>query len=277
MILDKELQNEEIGLHSTEWEELHFPCVAVGEDDILGRVEGEPLLPFRNGSPFRDLTWVEQTQHSMLKSRWECMYQGNPIPTEEDADFKLNYFQFVDVVPDSTRTRRRIISWDFNFKGADKHSDYIVGCVIDIIDGVMYPIHLYRNKVKFEQLVEDIKELNYQFNPNYNLIEAKANGHAIIETLQGQVNNIIPINPKDSKEQRIISTIPDIRTGKVLFVKNKDFNKIIIDEYRAFPRGKHDDVMDTITQAVIWYRSTNQKPIKVTKGASPIINILRRR
>lgn len=65
----------------------------------------------------------------------------------------------------------------------------------------------------------------------------------------------------------------------------KDYAKMVVDECAAFPRGKYDDLVDSTTQAIWWFRAMGylerreeqfvrkEESLKKYKEIPPIYNV----
>ena len=81
------------------------------------------------------------------------------------------------------------------------------------------------------------------------LIEDKANGSAIIQTLQKEMF-CIPVNPQGGKVARVSAVSPAIESGHVYVPSGAAWLYEFLDQFSAFPAGKHDDMVDSATQAI---------------------------
>ena len=190
-----------------------MPAIAEDENDILGRNLGEPLsreLGF-------DEHWAESKKIEVGSRTWASLYQQRPRP-EQGSIFKREWLQFVDYVP--TRYDDMLISWDMTFKDSNA-SDYVVGQVWLKDKANYYCIEQVRGQMDFTQSMQAVINLKNKY-PRCRriLIEDKANGPAIINTLKNRISGIIPITPKESKEARAFSVTPLFEAGNVFFYRN---------------------------------------------------------
>ncbi len=85
------------------------------------------------------------------------------------------------------------------------------------------------------------------------LVEDKANGPAIIDTLRREITGIMPVSPgADSKEARAASVSPVFEAGQI-FVPHPRWKPEIedmIEEWVGFPNMPHDDTVDSMVYAV---------------------------
>jgi predicted phage terminase large subunit-like protein len=86
------------------------------------------------------------------------------------------------------------------------------------------------------------------------LVEDKANGTAVIDSLKKEIAGIVPVNPRDSKYSRASGVSPFIEAGNVFLPAPQValFAGVdsLIDEAAAFPNGTHDDQVDATSQAL---------------------------
>ena len=84
------------------------------------------------------------------------------------------------------------------------------------------------------------------------LVEDKANGPAIIDTLRQFVNGIIPILPEGGKESRASAIQPAVESGHVLLPEGAPWLDDFLGEISSFPVGAKDDQVDALSQALIY-------------------------
>ena len=97
------------------------------------------------------------------------------------------------------------------------------------------------------------------------LIEDKANGPAIINTLKHEISGIIPYNPgSDSKEARASACTPQIESGNVYIPHPLLYDWVdkYIDVWAKFPLVKHDEEVDITSQALNYWDATPEIRIR---------------
>jgi predicted phage terminase large subunit-like protein len=67
------------------------------------------------------------------------------------------------------------------------------------------------------------------------------------------VINFTPSKGND-KHTRVNSVSPLFESGRIWAPKDMDFAQEVIEECAAFPYGDHDDLVDSMTQAVMRFR-----------------------
>lgn len=89
------------------------------------------------------------------------------------------------------------------------------------------------------------------------LIEDKANGPAIINTLRQKLTSIIGLNPEGGKESRASAMQPRIESGHIMLPDGAPWLEDYIAEFASFPVGAHDDQVDALSQYIIYITDDN--------------------
>jgi predicted phage terminase large subunit-like protein len=239
----------EAGAEEENWEVLSLPAISTGfpsEDDD----RTEPGLPL----------WPEQYPLSRLlaiKSKvggkvWASLFQQEPAPDEGNV-VNTNWFKYYKEAPEFDFI---FASWDFTFKDKEK-SDFVVGQIWGIVGVRRYLVHQYRDRMSFTKTLSAMLKCVRQY-PNLReiVVEEKANGAAIIDTLKEKIGIIVPYNPSESKTARAAAIAPQIEAGNV-YIPDPDYHPDAdwvddyINEWKHFPNGANDDQVDATTQAII--------------------------
>jgi len=231
------LLNKEYG-KPLPWDVVNIPMEAEA-NDILGREEGEPLWD-RYGKDFI----AERKQYH---STFSALYQGRPT-AEQGNLIKRAWFQYYKVKPD--RFDQIIQSWDCTFKDS-VGTDYVVGQVWGRVGADKYLLDMVRDRMDFPTTLTAIIQLTRKWpKTQAKLIEDKANGPAIISMLRKRISGIIPVEPRGSKLARVQAVSPHIESGNVYLPIDAEWCKDFIDECVSFPNGAHDDMVDSMSQAL---------------------------
>jgi predicted phage terminase large subunit-like protein len=142
-------------------------------------------------------------------------------------------------------------SWDCTFKDSDG-SDWVVGIVLGRVGADKYLLARKREHLGFTATKKAIKQQRTDYPECWEIIiEDKANGTAVIEELQREISGIIAVNPLGGKEARAAAIEPQVEAGNVFLDEDAEWLGEWVDEFAAFPRGKHDDQVDALSQALI--------------------------
>ena len=230
------------------WERIRLPAIAEDEDDLLGREIDEPLCPELGF----DEEWAEEKKQSVGSMVWSALYQQRPSPADGEF-FKRKHWKYYKVLPDLSEFDEIIQSWDMAFKDSAKNdNDFVVGEVWGRIGAKKYLIDMVRGRMNFPATVQAFRNLTARYpEAHAKLVEDKANGTAVIQTLQNEIHGIIPINPEGGKESRASSASVDVEAGNVYLPDPslKPWVHDFVEEHASFPNGAHDDMVDAHSQA----------------------------
>lgn len=231
-----------------QWEVLSLPAMA-DEDDPLGRSVGDPLWPAR--FPLPELEAVKRAVGSRV---WAALYQQRPSP-EEGGIIKRAWWRFYDTPP--ADFEQMLISWDLAFKNVESSSgnpDYVVGQVWGRRGADCYLLDQERGRWDFVETVAVVERLAARW-PEARpvLIEDAANGPAVIASLRRKLGAILPVKPEGGKVARVNAISPWLESGNVYLPApaTHPWVQELIEEAAAFPNGRHDDQVDSMSQALI--------------------------
>lgn len=226
--------------------------------------EGEILWP-----DFMNEKRVLSTKKTLGEKVWAALYQQRPAPKEGNI-VKAKWFKWYREVP--TDLDMIVASWDFTFKDTKK-SDYVVGGVWGIKGADKYLLHIVRKKMSFtKSIVEMLKVSNMYRDCSKIIVEAKANGEAIMDTLKGKISGIVPFVPTSSKEARANAVAPQIEAGNVhlpdplYFKEYKEEIAAFVKEWTTFPNATHDDCVDMTSQFLLDSNSQNSWLDQLAQG-----------
>ena len=87
------------------------------------------------------------------------------------------------------------------------------------------------------------------------MVENKANGPAIVNTLKKEIPGMVEFNPKGSKEERAMSVTPYFEAGNIHFPdpKNAPWVNDLIKDLLMFPKGEYKDTVDALVQGILYF------------------------
>lgn len=220
---------------------------AIAEFDIPARhiKAGQPLWPEKY-----DLQSLNNTKAMVGSYEWNALYQQHPSPLEGGI-FNRKWWKFYKATEIPTKFDTIIQSWDMAFKGTD-HSDYVVGGVWGKIGADRYLLDLTRGRMTFTETIRAVKELTVRWpNAIAKVVEDKANGTAVIDTLKREIPGLIPFNPRGTKVERANAVSPNVESGNVYLPIYKPWTQDFVEELASFPNGANDDQVDMFTQAML--------------------------
>ena len=223
--------------------------VEAEEGDLLGRKPGEPLCPELG----KDETWLRQFKRSYLSDArggeraWQALYQCRPRREEGDL-VKRGWWKFYD--PAEVRDfAAEVISVDAAFKGGENND--FVAITVWGKRGNDYFLRDCRNEhLDFSATVRAVREMGKRW-PRARAVlnEDKANGSAVISVLSREMF-CIPVDPRGGKVARVNAVSAAIESGHVYLPRGAAWLGEYLDQWSAFPAGRHDDCVDSSTQAL---------------------------
>lgn len=240
---------------------INLPCEAEA-NDILGREIGDALCPEigKDNKWLADFKAAHMTEEGVRS--WNALYQGRPTAREGNL-LKREWWQYYNVSDYEDGLLAfdtMIMSVDAAFKD-EKQNDYVAIGVWGKKGNRIYLVDCINEHLNFTATLRKIKVLKARY-PKVGavLIEDKANGTAIIQVLKGEIMGVIPVSPDSSKEARVNAISFYIEAGNVYVPKDKNFTWEFVDQCASFPNGKHDDLVDMMSQAVS--RLANSRAIR---------------
>ena len=223
--------------------------VEAGEDDPLGRAPGESLCPELG----KDGKWLQQFKAAYLGDpeggarAWSALYMCSPR-VEGGNIVKREWWKRYDPRK-VTRFATQVISVDASFKGTETN-DFVAIEVWGKLGTDYYLRYCMNAHMDFPQTLQAIRTVRRLYpEAGAVLIEDKANGSAIIQTLQKEMF-CIGINPLGGKEARVHAVSPAVESGHVYIPEGEPWAEAFIDQFTAFPAGKNDDMVDAASQAL---------------------------
>ena len=231
-----------------QWEVLSFPAIAETvrhPEDI--REEGEALWPDKYSVERLDTVKIAIGSYD-----WNALYQQHPAPSEGGL-FKREHWQYWNELP--AKLTEWIQSWDCAFKATDT-SDYVVGQVWARDGANRYLIDQIRRRMTFTETIQAIRDMSKLYPRTHRkLIEDKANGSAVIDLLKREITGLVPVEPHGGKETRAQATAPAVEAGNIFLPKSAPWLGDFAEECATFPNGAHDDQVDAMTQANMYFNS----------------------
>jgi len=141
-------------------------------------------------------------------------------------------------------------SWDMAFKDTKK-SDFVVGQVQAAVGADRYLLDQVRARMDLPATLLAVRQLSARWREaSLKLVEDKANGPAVIQSLCHEIAGFVEVNPEGGKISRAAAASPQLESGNwylphpLLAPWVEEF----IGECAAFPAGAYDDQVDAWSQ-----------------------------
>lgn len=178
--------------------------------------------------------------------------QQNPAP-RSGIIFKRSDWRYWKVRPDVDEV---VLSVDCTFKDLES-SDYISIQAWGSKGANRYLLKRLKERLNFSATVTAVRAMHALFPDAIAvLIEDKANGTAVIETLSGQISGVLPIQPDGGKVARAYAMQPEQEAGNIWLPDpsvDPDIETFLT-EASSFPGSPNDDEVDAMSQYVNWAR-----------------------
>lgn len=226
---------------------LRFPAINLADESGY-----DPTLPQGALVPeLHSLAKLYETKGLFSDYWWSALYQQTPKALGGNVfkDFCVQYYVPKDL---PKKFDKVIASWDCTFKDTDG-TDYVVGQVWGKAGANVYLLDQIRARMSFSVTAKAIVTLKNKWPQTREiLIEDKANGPAVIDTLKGIVAGIIPIEPDGSKLARAhaVTSYWEALNVWLPHYELHPWIKHFVTEVTSFPAGANDDQVDSMTQAL---------------------------
>jgi predicted phage terminase large subunit-like protein len=238
-------------IESGGWEVLSLPAIAeqderiaIGDNQFHMRRAGEALHP-----ELESLESLKELQRQ-IGSEFAAQYQQSPVPPG-GAMIRREWLRYYDKLPERTYRTKIIQSWDTAAKDGAQN-DWSVCTTWMIVDGRYYLIDLVRGRYDYPRLKATAVALAQKHKPHCVLIEDASTGTALAQELKsihfGGAVRLVSI--ERDKIGRLYVHQAKFEAGLVLFPKGAPFLAELEAELLAFPQGKTDDQVDSISQAL---------------------------
>jgi predicted phage terminase large subunit-like protein len=235
-----------------------------------------------------ELLWPEKVTREYLEELkitlgsylYAGQYQQRPSPAGGGL-FKRHRFQFwrpshmnlppiqvkmpngdvisIDAVPLPAEFDQVIQSWDMSFKD-NANCDYVVGQVWGAFRADRFLLDQRRDRMDMPSTKEAVKDLTSLYpRAATKLVEAKANGPAVVQELRHDVSGLVEVNPEGGKVARAHAVSAQVESGNVYLPHPAiaPWVQAFIEEVVSFPNGRNDDQVDAMTQALNRLRNTS--------------------
>ena len=231
-----------------QWHVVEFPAIL-----DHGSRNPVPVWP-----EYWKLEELEKVQATLPVGKWNAQWMQNPT-AEEGSIIKREWWQTWEK-EQMPQLHHVIQSYDTAFMKKES-ADYSAITTW----GVFYPsedsgpnlilLDAVKERFEFPELRRVAMEQYQYWNPETIIIESKASGLPLTYELRKMGLPVINFTPSrgNDKHTRVNAVAPLFESGKI-WAPDLKFAEEVIEECAAFPYGDHDDLVDSMTQAVMRFR-----------------------
>ena len=231
-------------IKSDKWEIVEFPAIMPS---------GKPVWP-----EYWKKEELEGVKASLSIGKWNAQWMQNPT-AEEGSIIKREWWKVwdKDYIPQlyhviqsydtaflkkETADYSAITTWWIFYPNPDSPAHLI------LLDAV-------KDRLEFPELRKKALEQYKYWNPETVIVESKASGLPLTYELRKMGIPVINYTPSkgNDKHARVNAVAPIFESG-MIWAPEQKFAEEVIEECAAFPYGDNDDLVDSMTQAVMRFR-----------------------
>ena len=228
-----------------QWEVVEFPAIFPETDNVLW-------------PEFWSREELDGVRASIPVAKWNAQYLQNPT-AEEGAIIKREWWNVWDH-DDPPVVDYIIQSYDTAFTKSER-ADYSAITTWGVFhpdegdEAAIILLDAEKGRWEFPELKDAAMRLYEEFEPDMVLIEQKASGTPLTQDLRKMgipVSGFTPGRGAD-KFSRMNACAPVFESGMV-YAPDTRWAEEVIEECASFPNGEHDDLADSMTQAILRFR-----------------------
>jgi predicted phage terminase large subunit-like protein len=245
-------------LGQEQWDVVSFPAIAeadevhqietIWEKQCFTRRQGEALHPDRE-----PLDTLDRIRRTIGEYNFAGQYQQSPAPLGGGM-VKAEWFKRYRERERPERFEHIVQSWDTANK-ATELSDFSVCTTWGVKDKKLFLLCVFRRRLEYPALKRAVREQQSLFNATVVLIEDKASGTQLIqELITDGCHGVTRYEPTTDKIMRLNAQTAAIENGFVHIPETAPWLAEYLHEMTVFPKGKHDDQVDSTAQFLDWYK-----------------------
>jgi predicted phage terminase large subunit-like protein len=229
------------------WEVIQFPAIL---DD------GEPLWP-----EFWPLKQLEALRDELPSSKWQAQYMQTPT-SEVSAIVKREWWKIWEH-ENPPPCDFIIQSWDTAFLKTER-SDYSAQTTwgvfykdndVGVSSANIILLNSFKKRMEFPELKQKAYEDFKEWQPDSLIVEAKASGAPLVFELRAMGIPVQEFTPSKGNDKIArLNAVADIFASGRVWVPDTRWGEELVEEVASFPSGEHDDLVDSMTQALLRFR-----------------------
>lgn len=252
------------------WEVLDLPAI--------DESEGDPKALWPASYPLEALYEIRR---AVGPRDWLALYQQRPRP-EGGGEFKEDWIQYYGSLGTGSHLKKLILVDPASGKRKDKENDFTSIWVVGLgSDENFYVLDMVRDRLNLVERTAKLFALVRKYRP-YEVRYEEYGMQADIQHIKSKMEELqyrfplVPVGGTTPKENRIRRMIPAFYQRRMWFPREHPYTDItgklvdlvkafIEEEYKAFPVGRHDDMMDALARLF-----EPERPLQFPGGAQDI-------
>lgn len=233
------------------FEHLNLPAIGekqeripLGKNRVHVRKPGELLNPARENEET-----LAELRRELGPAVFATQYQQDPVAPDGNL-LRWEWFKTYTVIPKRSEFQKIIQSWDTGMSAAPT-SDWSVCTTWGFRDRKWHLVDVFRRRLDYPDLRATVIRLHKIWQADLVIIEDACSGKSLWQDLRasGPFRPLM-IKPWSSKEERFVGTLGEVEAGNILLPTEAPWLEAFRAELKAFPNGRHDDQVDSFSQAV---------------------------
>ena len=237
------LLNNQKEVKGDQWDVVEFPAI----------IDHEPVWP-----EYWKIGELESVQATLPVAKWNAQWMQKPT-SEEGAIIKREWWQIWDK-DELPYVEYVIQSYDTAFLKKET-ADYSAITTW----GVFYPnedskpnlilMDTVKDRFEFPELRRvALDQYNY-WKPDMVIVEQKASGTPLTHELRQMDIPVMTFTPSRGNDKHVrVNTCAPLFEAGLIWAPDMKFAEEVVEECAAFPHGDHDDLVDSMTMAVMRFR-----------------------
>ncbi len=227
-----------------EWEVIELPAILPS---------GNPLWP-----QFWSLEELTALKEELPVHKWMAQYMQAPTGAEGALIKREWWREWEHDKP--PRCDYIIQSWDTAFNKGTRN-DFSACITLGIFHPEDEPhpqiilLDAFKERMEFPELKAKALELYKEYEPDCCIIEAKAAGTPLLQELRSigiPLQDYTPVRGNDKITR--VNAVADLFASGMVWAPQTRWAEEVIEEFASFPQGEHDDLVDSMTQALLRFR-----------------------
>jgi predicted phage terminase large subunit-like protein len=238
------------GTGKEKWHTIIFPAILPS---------GRQLWP-----EFWPLEEIESLREEMDPVYWAAQYQQDPTSNVAAIVKRDQWKKLVGEIPEVQFTLTTVDTAHTTDKKNDWSAWTTWGVFRHDIDGrdedCIILLGAWRDRLQYPELKMAILNHYREYRPDLLRIESKAAGAPLIQELLRMrlpVTEFVPTSKTGNKIRRLRQVSDIFSAGRVFIPADRTWASEVVEEVASFPRGEHDDFVDTVSMALSFLREGN--------------------
>jgi len=201
---------------------------------------------------------LDALRREMGNRVFQAQWQQDPTPADSQY-IDWGKIQFYDVAPQRHRLQRVVQSWD-TAASTEPGADCSVGTTWGFDGEAWLLLDVVRVRLTYSDLLARVRLERMRWRADRIIVESASVGLGLIKDLRRDTDcesarehhapncDSIAITPREGKHERMMAQVERLYEGFAKFPRVAPWLDDLRHEMLAFPEGRHDDQVDSISQ-----------------------------